>query len=206
MALLVLFFKSLAIGFSIAAPVGPIGVLCVRRTLAHGFLGGFAAGLGAASADGVYGAIAAFGITAVSRLLVEQAYWLGLGGGALLIWLGYSAMRAEPATRTLADQGPRLFTAYAATFVLTLSNPMTILSFAAIFAALGPIGGEAGWIPALVMIIGVFLGSALWWLGLAGAVGVVRRRVSPATMRWINRISGAVIIVFGVVAIARTLL
>lgn len=192
-----LFLKALIIGFSIAAPVGPIGVLCIRRTLAQGRATGLATGLGAAGADAVYGAIAALGITAVTTLLVEQAHWLRLFGGAFLIWLGIQAMREAPADAANSPQAASLAAAFGSTFLLTLANPMTILSFVAVFASLGPSAGAPTRASVTIMIFGVFLGSALWWLGLSAAVGWLRERMNATTLQWVNRLSGGIIIGFG---------
>lgn len=193
-----LFAKAALIGLSIAAPVGPIGVLCIRRTLAHGTAAGFVSGLGAATADGIYGAIAAFGVTAVTALLLEHAVWLRLGGGALLLWLGLTIMRARPAA---ADGSVSLARGYLETCALTLANPATILSFIGVFAAIGPAGAAAEWRSALVMIAGVFLGSAAWWLFLAAAVGLARARITPPWVVRINRVSGAILMAFGAAAL-----
>jgi threonine/homoserine/homoserine lactone efflux protein len=196
------FLKGLAIGFAIAAPVGPIGLLCIRRSLAHGRLAGFVTGLGAAAADGLYGAIGAFGVTAISALLVDQQRWLGLAGGLFLVWLGLSGMRQHPATEVAAapHRARPLAGFFASTFALTLTNPATILSFAAVFAGLG-LGGAGSHVAAAVMIAGVFLGSAAWWLLLSGAVAWLRSRLGPAVLVWVNRLSGLVLLGFGAAAI-----
>jgi threonine/homoserine/homoserine lactone efflux protein len=197
-----LFLKGLAIGLAIAAPVGPIGLLCIRRSLSQGQLAGFVTGLGAAAADGVYGAIGAFGVTAISALLVDQQRWLALAGGLFLIWLGLAGMRRAPASepaspsRNVRDLAGYFFS----TFGLTLTNPATILSFAAVFAGLG-LGGAGTASAALVMILGVFLGSAAWWLFLSSCVGWLRTRLGPALLVWINRLSGLILIGFGLFAV-----
>jgi threonine/homoserine/homoserine lactone efflux protein len=193
--------RGLAIGFAIAAPVGPIGVLCIRRTLADGRTAGFVSGLGAATADALYGAVAAFGLTLVSNLLVRQQGWLRLVGGLFLCYLGLKTFVARPAERAATAAGRGLLGAYGSTLVLTLTNPTTILSFAAIFAGLGlgaPGGGPAG---AAAMVVGVFLGSAAWWLLLSGGVGLLRARVDVRGLAWVNRLSGAVIGAFGLLAL-----
>jgi len=204
-----LLLKGLAIGLAIAAPVGPIGLLCIRRSLAQGRLAGFVTGMGAATADGVYGAIGAFGITAISALLVDQQRWLALAGGLFLIWLGVAGIRRPPASEAAApSHSARDLAGYfVSTFALTLTNPATILSFAAVFAGLG-LGagaeramGAAGIAAALITIAGVFAGSAAWWLFLSSAVGWLRTRLGPGLLVWINRLSGLILIGFGLFAV-----
>lgn len=192
----------LVLGFSIAAPVGPIGVLCIRRTLADGRLAGFVSGLGAATADAFYGAVAGFGLTAISSALVSQQLWLRAVGGLFLLYLGLKTLRSLPGDRPAAARGRRgLAGAYASTLALTLTNPMTILSFVAIFAGLGLGAGGTTAGGALMLVLGVFLGSALWWLCLSAGVGLFRLRLGPRTLRWANVLSGAIIIAFGVAAL-----
>jgi threonine/homoserine/homoserine lactone efflux protein len=193
--------RGLLIGFSIAAPVGPIGVLCIRRTLADGRATGLAVGLGAATADAVYGAIAGFGLTAVSSLLVRQQGVLRLVGGLFLRYLGLRTFLASPAQDAARAGGAGLLGAFTSTFGLTLANPATILSFVAVFAGLG-IAGAGSWREATVLVAGVFLGSALWWLLLSGAVGALRSRLDLRALRWINRLSGLVLLGFGIIALA----
>jgi threonine/homoserine/homoserine lactone efflux protein len=206
-----LFFRGLVIGFSIAAPVGPIGVLCIRRTLAEGRLTGLLSGLGAASADAFYGAVAAFGLGLVRRFLVDQQGPLRLVGGLFLCYLGLRTWLAP--VRTDLSSQPDLGRdvalvrsrgaagAYLSTLFLTLTNPITILSFAAIFAGLGLGTAGPGALPGAVLVAGVFAGSGTWWLLLSGLVGLVRHRVGPDALRWINRLSGLVILGFGVLAL-----
>lgn len=194
--------RGMVIGVSIAAPVGPIGLLCIRRSLADGMAVGLATGLGAATADAVYGAVAGFGLAAVTALILEAQVPLRLFGGLLLLWLAWGTLRAEPAKGAAqVDGGRGLAGAFASTFVLTLANPATIISFAAVFGALGVGGGPGGGAAAAALVAGVFLGSALWWLILTVGVGLVRARVTPALMRWINRVSGAVLGGFGLAAL-----
>ena len=194
------FLKGIAIGFSIAAPVGPIGLLCIRRSLAGGQWIGLATGLGAATADAAYGLVAAFGLTAVSDFLVGQRFWLGLLGGAFLCYLGARTFAQKPAEQAAEARGDSLLAAYASTFLLTLTNPMTILSFVAVFAGFG-LGSSPDYLAATTLVIGVFAGSALWWLLLSGGVGLFRSRIGPAWMQAVNRLSGAVIFGFGVYAL-----
>ena len=195
------FLQGLIIGFSIAAPVGPIGILCIRRTLAEGRLTGFVSGLGAASADAVYGSIAAFGLTAISAFLVTQILWMRLIGGIFLLYLGIQTFRAKPAAQAAEVRPGGLPSAFLSTFFLTLTNPMTILSFAAIFAGLG-LGQTRGSLGgAVALVAGVFLGSAAWWLTLSALVGIFRERINEKTLVWVNRIAGVIILGFGLFAL-----
>jgi threonine/homoserine/homoserine lactone efflux protein len=184
------------LGLSIAAPVGPIGLLCIRRTLADGWRIGLATGLGAASADAVYGAIAAGGLGALSGLLVRQRFALQLAGGIFLLWIGIRTLRQRPPANPAPTQGPGLPGAFAATFALTLANPMTILSFVGLFAATG-LGSGTSTAALVPLVLGVFIGSATWWLGLSAAVSRLRDRVTPGGMLWINRISGGAVAAYG---------
>ncbi|HNN14885.1 MAG TPA: LysE family transporter [Anaerolineales bacterium] len=193
-----LYLRAFIIGISIAAPVGPIGVLCIRRTLSDGKLAGFLSGLGAASADMVYGAIAAFGLSAISEALVNNAFWMRLLGGGFLLYLGTKTFLEKPAEEAAKTKQGGVFNMYLSTFFLTITNPMTILSFAAIFA--GTMAGLKVGSP-LVMVAGVFSGSAAWWLLLSFGVGLFRERLTSNHMAWINRISGVVIFAFGIYAL-----
>ncbi len=193
-----LFFRAFLIGISIAAPVGPIGVLCIRRTLSNGKLAGFLSGMGAATADMFYGAIAAFGLTVITNLLVENAFWLKLIGGLFLVYLGVKTFMEKPAEKAAQAKQGGYFSMYLSTFFLTITNPITILSFAAIFAGT-MIGQDMG--SPLVMVAGVFTGSASWWLALSFGVGLMRDKLSQTHMAWINRISGTIIILFGIFAL-----
>lgn len=193
--------RGLLIGFSIAAPVGPIGVLCIRRTLTEGRAAGLVSGLGAATADALYGCIAGFGLTLISNFLVSQQLWLRLVGGLFLCYLGIKTLLSKPAEQAAVAKGSGLLSAYASTFFLTVTNPMTIISFAAIFAGLGLASSTGSYTAAGVLVAGVFLGSALWWLLLSGGVGLLRDRFSTAGLLWVNRISGIIITGFGVLAL-----
>ncbi len=196
-----LFVRGIAIGFSIAAPVGPIGLLCIRRTVAGGRVLGFVTGLGAAAADAIYGATAAFGLTAVSRLFVSHQGWLRLVGGAFLCYLGARTFVAKPAEQPVSVGAAGLLGAFGSTLLLTLTNPLTILSFAAIFAGLGAAAPGADATAAGVLVAGVFIGSAAWWLVLSGVVGAFHGQLPPAALQWINRLSGAIIAGFGLIAL-----
>lgn len=193
--------KGMVIGLAIAAPVGPIGLLCIRRSLEQGHAAGLATGLGAASADAAYGAIAAFGLTAISGALVAQQLWLNLGGGIFLCYLGVRTALSAPADA--ADTAPvkGLLKAYTSTLLLTLANPLTIMSFAAVYAGLGlNAGGSPG--AAAGVVSGVFLGSALWWLLLSSSASMLRGHLGPLALGRINVLSGGTIALFGLYALA----
>lgn len=190
-------WHGIIIGFAIAAPVGPIGVLCIRRTLADGRAAGLVSGLGAATADACYGCIAGFGLTLVSNLLLSQQTGLQLVGGLFLLYLGLKTFFSPPADHAANAGGRGLLGAYTSTFVLTITNPMTIFAFMAIFAGLGVAQTGGSYRTAALVVTGVFTGSALWWLLLSGGVSIFRARITPIQLLWINRIAGMVIIGFG---------
>jgi threonine/homoserine/homoserine lactone efflux protein len=189
--------KGFAIGFSIAAPVGPIGVLCIRRSLVNGRWVGLATGLGAATADATYGAIAGFGLTAISTFLISQRLWLNFFGGIFLCYLGLRTFVSKPAKASADIEMVALGPAYISTALLTLANPMTIFSFLAVFAGLG-LATTANYGTASLLVVGVFSGSALWWVILSTTVGGFRSRVSDSWMQTINRLSGCLILGFGI--------
>jgi threonine/homoserine/homoserine lactone efflux protein len=195
--------RGMVIGFSIAAPVGPIGVLCIRRTLAEGRAAGLVSGLGAATADAAYGCIAGFGLTFISGVLMGGEFWFRLIGGAFLVYLGVRTLLARPAGEAAAAGGSGLVGAYASTFFLTLTNPMTILSFMAVFASLGVASAGGGYGSAAILVLSVFIGSALWWFGLSGLVSLFRSRIDARALQWVNRVSGAIIAGFGLFALAK---
>jgi len=198
------FLRGLGLGFAIAAPVGPIGVLCIRRTLADGRLMGFVTGLGAATADATYGAIAAFGVSAVTSALVGLRLWIHLLGALFLAWLGVRTLLARPATKATASAAEPgragLVAAWASTVALTLTNPATIISFAAVFAGLGLVG--VGYTAAGLTVAGVFCGSALWWLLLSGVVSLLRSRFDARAMRIVNIASGLLLLGFAALSLA----
>jgi len=190
-----LFAKGLLFGFLLAATVGPMWVLCLRRTIEHGALAGFVSGMGIAIADGLYGAVAAFGLTAISGFLLGQRFWIGLLGGLFLVYLGFRALVARPPMldREKIPAG-KLLQAFLATLGLTLANPPTILAFVAIFAGLGLAAGDYG--SAAWVVLGVFLGSASWWIVLAAGANWLRGRAGPKLFRAINLVSGLSILGF----------
>ncbi|MDP4103582.1 MAG: LysE family transporter [Bacillota bacterium] len=188
--------KGLIIGFSIAAPVGPIGVLCIRRTLEHGRFIGFVSGLGAATADGLYGMIAGFGLTLITNFLIGQQLWIHFIGAMFLSYLGVKIFFSRPSNVSAEAKGNKPFTAYASTFFLTITNPVTILSFIAIFSGLGITNNDKTTL-GLFLVLGVFLGSALWWLLLSSIAGIVANRMKNFSLSFVNRISGLILLSFG---------
>ncbi|MDH4654861.1 LysE family transporter [Pseudomonas sp. BN606] len=200
-----LFLKSVLIGLSIAAPVGPIGLLCIQRTLGHGARIGFISGLGAAAADACYGALGAFGIGAITSVFVALASPLALAGALFLAWMGMKMLRATPPERAASASDPvQALPAFVSVFLLTLSNPLTILSFVAIFATLS--GGEAmSGADGLVMVLGVFCGSALWWLALSLGVSMIRHRLGVRAIQWIDRTAGVFLLGFAAWQLVRVI-
>jgi threonine/homoserine/homoserine lactone efflux protein len=195
--------RAAVLGFTIAAAVGPIiSLLTVRRTLEHGRAYGLASGIGVALADATYAAIAAFGLSAVTSVLVGGRTALGVIGGAFIVWLAFRTILGRPAAPGTAAEGtgrPSLVAALASIYALTITNPMTILSFVALFAAIG-LAGHGG-LGAATVTVGVFAGSVLWWLALTSVVGWLRGRVTWRGLLWVNRVSGGVLLVFGLAAI-----
>jgi threonine/homoserine/homoserine lactone efflux protein len=194
--------RGLVIGFAIAAPVGPIGVLVIRRTMIKGRVVGLLSGLGAATADAFYGAVAGFGLTLISSVLIGQSVWIRLVGGAFLLYLGVTTLLASPAQLAAAADHRGLIGAYASTLLLTLTNPATILSFAAVFAGFGAAGTHGDYASDVLLIAGVFFGSALWWFLLSGMVNLARSRFSEGGLRWVNRLAGGILSLFGLASLA----
>ena len=198
--------RGLLIGLSIAATVGPMSILCIQRTIQRGFLYGLVSGFGIATADGAYGSIAGFGLSVIATFLVHQQLWIRAIGGLFLVYLGVRTLLTKPAeqaaTPSITGIKARGFaSAYASTFLLTLTNPLTILSFVAIFAGLGVGTEKDSFFSALLVVCGVFFGSLLWWLMLTRGISLLRTRFTPRWLLWINRMSGCIITIFGVLAL-----
>lgn len=196
-----LLFKGLLIGFSIAMPVGPIGLLCIRNVLTFGILSGLVTGLGAACADAIYGALAGFGVTTISTFLEAHGTYLQILGALFLCYLGIVTFFAK--ALNASSQGVNLThsKAFLGTFFLTLTNPMTIISFAGVYARLG-IGHESSSVnEALMTTLGVFLGSAAWWFILSLASSFFKEKMSVRSSVWLNRFSGSILFGFGAFAL-----
>jgi len=201
-----LLIRGFLLGFAVAASPGPIFFLCLRRTLLRGWRVGFLSGLGVATADGAYAAIAVFGVAAIATFLSGASRWLALVGGVALVILGLRSIIERPASaqEQPATTGRGLAWAYASTLGLTITNPATIISFAALAAALGA-GLSGGFARPGAVVAGVFFGSATWWAILAGLAAAMRTRVTPDVARAIGIVSGLAIAGLGALAIASAL-
>lgn len=203
--LLVFFLKGIVVGAVIAVPVGPVGILCLRKSVFEGRLAGLVSGLGAATADAFFGAIAAFGLTFVSKWLFGYENVLRAVGGGYLLYVGIRALITVSPDAVREQSDPEsLFRDFFSTFVLTLTNPITILMFLGVFAALGLNGERATLLRAGVLVAGVWAGSFLWWLGLSLGIGLFRRSIGPRQMVWISRGSGFILFLSGAVLLAAT--
>lgn len=188
--------KGLLLGFSIAAPVGPIGLLCINKTLDKGKLSGFLSGMGAASADMIYGIIAAFSLTSISSILIKQSHIIKIVGGVFLLYLGINILLKKKANTSISTDSKNLYEDYASTFFLTITNPMTIISFTAVFAGLGIAETAKNILSSSFLVLGVFIGSALWWLVLATGVAFISKKSNEKVLKFINIISGIIILIF----------
>ena len=192
--------KGIGVGFSIAAPVGAIGFICIQQTLKGGIWLGVASGLGAATADMMYGILVAIGLKASQTIVLSYKTPLTMFGGLFLCYLGIKKFFSVPALDNSQSIKQGLLNAYIITFFLTLTNPATILDFMALFTGLNI--NVSGYIESLSFVGGVFIGSALWWFTLCFAVGLFRKKVSAQTLRYINYIAGIAIVVFGIYALS----
>ena len=200
-----LLLKGFALGFAVAASPGPIFFLCLRRTLARGWLHGLISGLGVATADGLYAAVAAFGVGAIATLLTGERRWLALAGGALLVALGARIVLERPKPEgVVTANGAGLAWAYVSTLGLTITNPATIISFAALAATLG-VGISGGYLRPALLVLGVLLGSITWWCVLAALAAIIRTRITPRIVRAISTFSGLAIVVLGLAAFVSAL-
>jgi threonine/homoserine/homoserine lactone efflux protein len=196
------FSRGLLIGLSIAMVVGPMSVLVIRRTLAEGRLAGLISGLGVAAGDTIYGALGGFGLTFITGFLINGQFWLRLVGGGFLIYLGLKTLVSRPAEKAARAAGKDLPGYFIAMLLLTLTNPLTIISFAGIMAGLGIGSASGNYLSAAILVAGVTVGSASWWLILTTAISLFRNKITPGGMAWINRLSGLIILGFGLLALA----
>jgi len=215
MTYLVLVVTGLFIGFIVAAPIGPVNLICIRRTLAFGALHGFVSGLGAAAGDGVFAAVIGFGLTAIKQWIEGYSQGLQIAGGALLLGFGIHTYLADPlhgrdvgCATERASGSSSLARAFASTFAISLSNPATLFAFAALFTGFGGIvaSADASAAQAGLVVAGVLGGSALWWLTLATVVGSLHARIDARVMKIITHVSGVVVIIFGLCMLAHVLM
>jgi len=198
------FLKGIAIGFIMAIPIGPIGIMCIRKTLTEGRLSGLIIGLGAATADLFYGCVAAFGLTVISDTLTDQRIWIRIAGGALLFFLGVKTFRAHPKDPKLKTTGSGRLRSYLTVVFLTLTNPLTIFAFIAVFAAFG-LGDGLSFFSAAILVAGVFIGSCLWFLLLSSGTILFRKKLDLVGLKWVNKIAGILIIISGLIIIGSLL-
>ena len=196
-------YDGIKIGLLASIPLGPIGVLCIQRTLQRGRLSGFVSGLGAAASDTLYAIIAGFSLSYIVSFIEQQAFWLQLGGAFILIILGVHIFRSNPAVQLRRQRHNKtsLIQDFASTFLLTISNPLAVFIFIAFFAGFRVVDPNAGIIGQLILIFGVFIGASLWWLTLTSIVGFFRSAVNLRRLYWINKIAGLSIIIFVVIAL-----
>ncbi len=195
------FLKGVAAGLLMASSAGAVGARCVQRTLAWGRLHGLLSGLGAAVADAMFAVVAAYGLSFVSEFLLTHQKWLRLGGGILLLALGIKHLLSKPPAPDVKEPRRSLSGDMVSAFVLTATNPITIISFLGVFAALG-VTAQTMHNDANVLVAGVFTGSALWWLVLSGGVGLARKAVESLYLKRVHYVSGGLLIAFGVGVLA----
>jgi threonine/homoserine/homoserine lactone efflux protein len=193
--------KGIILGFLVAAPVGPIGILCIKRTLSYGWLFGFVSGLGAATADTMYASIAAFSLTVIINLLLSQQFFLRLIGGIFLCYLGIKIFFSKPSEKEASTKGGSLFSAYISVFFLTVMNPVTILVLAGIFSGLGMVRDGINYTSGTQVVLGILIGSASWWLILSIVVSMLRNRMNIKFLSWVNHVSGIAMLIFGLIAL-----
>ena len=195
----IFFLKGLIIGFAMAIPIGPVGVLCIRKTLAEGHARGMFIGLGAATADSMYASMAAFGLTFISDAVTSHQFWVSLGGGSVLFYLGIRTFLSKKKKSIALTSNKGLARSYASAFFLALTNPVTIFAFVAVFAAFG-LGENINIVSAAIIVLGVFAGSYLWFLTLSYVATHFRKKIDSGGLVWVNRFAGILIIVSGAVA------
>jgi threonine/homoserine/homoserine lactone efflux protein len=193
-----LFFKGIVVGIIIATPVGPVGTLCVQRTLTEGKVNGFLTGLGAITADVIFGLIAAFGLTVVSNFLIDQQEWIRLLGGIIICLIGIRVFFVNTQKKMAPTRSPNHVSAFGSAFLIAITNPITVITFAVMFAGFGLVGSNAQYGSASLTVFGVFVGSGFIWLTLWGMTLMFRERFDFGRMKWINKIAGIVILIFGV--------
>ncbi|MBS0584844.1 MAG: LysE family transporter [Verrucomicrobia bacterium] len=199
------FFTGIAIGFSIAAPVGPVGLSVIRKTLQFGRISGFAAATGATLGAGLLAIISIFGVSLASNFLTQEAVWLRIFGGCVLLFLGFRTFFTPPSPQEDGLWYKNFFSDCLGVFLLNIMNPMTILPYIAVFAGLGVAREHGAYLSEILTILGVIVGSLIWWLFLVECVYYFRRKISQRMMVWVNRIAGSILIGFGLASWASIL-
>lgn len=199
-----LLLKGMGFGLAVAAPVGPMSLLCMRRTLAQGWRPGLATGAGIATGDALFSCVAVLGLAGLSQFLLAHERPLHLAAGLFLLYLGLKTVFARPAAAVPPPPLVDVRRAFASAVLLTLTNPPTIVIFAAIFASMSPSEGFTP-VTAIAMVVGVSAGSMLWWSGLVAGVSLIRHAFGPRARRWIDRVAGAALAAFGTAEIRRAL-
>ena len=194
------FLQGAIVGFSIAAPIGPTGIICIRRTLIFGARSGFTSGVGAATANTIYSTILVSGLTLLSPSFLMCHFCLRLLGGAFLLYLGYKTFRSSPDQSAQQFTHKTFFSDFISTFFVSITNPITMISYFALFTSLGLEELKGNWSSGFSLVSGVFSGAASWWFILTQAITLFRKRITPTVMRWMNRIAGCVIAIFGLLA------
>lgn len=202
----ILFLKGVVVGLSMAVPVGPIGILCIRRTLLEGRLSGFVSALGLATADVVFGCIAGFGLTFISNFLISQQFWLRLIGGLFLCAIGLKVLMTKFVEREVPSRGKGLVGAFTSMFFLTLTYPMTVLIFLGVFAGLGIGSARGNYLSIAALVLGVFTGSMLWWAILSSFIGSLHDKFKNQNWQWVNKISGILVTAFGLAVLLSLIL
>ncbi len=196
-----LFIKCILSGFFLAAPIGPVNLICIRSTLTYGYITGLIVGLGAALADTLYGYTAAAGLSFITEFISRYHLAFRWGGGLFIIYLGLRTLRATPKDLTLEKTPPNLYKLLAGIFLLTLSNPITVFTFIAVFSSLGIAMLITDFFTTFLAAFGVFVGSAVWWITLTGIVHLFSNKVTPSTLGRINKIAGSIIILLGIASL-----
>lgn len=202
-----IFIQGIILGFSASVPLGPMGLICIQKTLNRGRLAGLISGAGAAAADTFYATIAAFGISFITDFIHKEQFTLRIIGSIILVLLGYKIFITNPAIqiRKQSRKKNNLLGDFVSIFFLTLSNPITVFFFGAVFASTGVLKGDNSFLELVEVVVGVFTGGMLWWLILTTVVNVFRSKFRLKRLWWINKITGAIIVIFGIAAIIGTL-
>lgn len=196
-----LFIDGFTLGLAVAAPIGPVGVLCIKKTLSSGLAIGLFAGFGASIAKVIYGIVVGFGLTSVSNFLINYNTYISIIGAIFLTYLGIKIFMTKPVMNCDSVQKENKISAFTTMFLLTIMNPMTVLSFLAVFSGLGIANTASSYSNGLVLISGIFCGSMSWWIFLCSMVNLFRQKINGSILSWINKVSGIIIVTFAAMII-----